>query len=401
MTVAGGRGAALMLAAHPPGSGSGSSIRGQVSLSALRHIFERVDAVSLAFPSEQRFADPGVRLIARPAEPSVATRLLALTRGGALYIPERAARLVASVRGDVDAGALLREYDLVWCYSSLMAHAAFAVNAGARVLDIDNVAWADSLLSARTSGAGVGRWQRLYRRLSVPVLAREERRRCGLFDRVLVTSQAERERLGDIRAPVGILPNSVPEPEAPIAIESTGRQLLFVGALDYEPNVDAVRWLLEEVLPLLRTAAPDAAVTVAGRNPGETVRALCRAPQVGLAADVDSLEPLYRDARVVIAPLRLGGGSGRIKVLEAMAHGAAIVATSTALDGLGVEPGREALVADDAAGFANACATLLRDVDAARRLGGNARAKWRADHAPAAAQRIVREVVDSVLPERR
>jgi glycosyltransferase involved in cell wall biosynthesis len=395
MTAPGGRGAALMLAAHPPGSGTGSSIRGRVSLYALRGIFERVDVVSLAFPSEERFAEPDVRLIARPDQPSILTRLFALVYGGALYTPERAARLVAHVTDDIRTGALLPEYDLVWCYSSLMARAGCAAAARARVLDIDNVAWADALQSAQSSGASFG--QRVYRRLSVPVLAREERRRCGWHDHVLVTSEVERQRLGDVRAPVGILPNTVPGPGMPIAIESTGRHLLFVGTLDYEPNIDAVMWLADDVLPRLALMVPDITVTVAGRNPGGTVRAACQRAQIRLAADVDSLEPLYHAARAVIAPLRLGGGVGRIKVLEAMAYGAAIVGTPSAFSGLGVESGRDVLLADSAAGLADACATLMRDVDAARLLGSNARAKWQTDHTPEAAERIIREVVSRVM----
>jgi glycosyltransferase involved in cell wall biosynthesis len=393
-----GRGAALMLAAHPPGSGSGSAIRGQVTLRALRRLFGRVDIVSFAFASEVRFADPEVRLIERGPEPSVARRLIALARGGALYIPERSTRLVDRVRADARAGALLERYDLVWCYSSLTARAGRAVEAGARVLDIDNVAWSDAMRSVRSGSSSLAYGQRLYRRLSVPALAREERRRCGWFDHVLVTSELERQHLGEVSPPVGILPNTAPEPGTRIAIESTARHMLFVGALDYEPNVDAVRWLAQEVLPRLAASVPDVAVTVAGRNPSEAVQAICRRPGLRLAANVDSLEPLYQTARVVVAPLRLGGGGGRIKMLEAMAHGAAIVGTSTALDGMDLQTGRDVMLADDPAGFAAACATLLKDPVAARMLGENARERWQARHTPQAAERAIREVLDRVLP---
>lgn len=387
-----------MLAAHPPGSGTGSAIRGRVSLLALRNMFQRVDVVSLALPSEESFAEDGVRLIRRPDPPSVATRVFALAYGGALYTPERATGLVARVENDIRSGALLPEYDLVWSYSSLMARAGCVASARARVLDIDNVAWADAMQGAQSGSASLG--QRTYRRLSVPALAREERRRCDLYDCVLVTSAVERERLGKIRPPVGVLPNTVPDPGDQIRVKSTARCLLFVGALDYEPNVDAVVWLADEIVPRLRSLVSDATVTVAGRNPGAIVRKACERAQIRLAADVVSLTPLYRDARVVIAPLRLGGGVGRIKVLEGMAYGAAIVGTARALGGLDLESGREVLVADTAIGLADACAGLLNDVDAASRLGANARAMWQAKHTPEAAEQIIREVVDRALAAR-
>ena len=95
----------------------------------------------------------------------------------------------------------------------------------------------------------------------------------------------------------------------------------------------------------------------------------------GLVADAPSLDPLYSTARIALAPLRLGGGT-RFKVIEAMARGAAVVATETASEALDVDPGRDLLVATDQAQFVESCVSLLRDPGRAAELGARARETW-------------------------
>ncbi|HEY1537969.1 MAG TPA: glycosyltransferase [Solirubrobacteraceae bacterium] len=380
-----------MISAHPPGGGTGSAVRGAGSLAALRTIFRRVDVVALAFDGEAAFADPAARLIARPGRPPAARRLAMLVHGGAYYADEQGARVAERLRALTRDGELLERYDLVWCHALLLARAAHDVPAGARVLDIDNVPSAD----LRTL-AGGGAAQRAYRRALGAAFAHEEGSRAGLFDVVTVTTPAERWRLGAVRPPVVVLPNTVPEvPAAPVA--ATAPLVLFVGSLRYGPNVDAVRWLAEAIVPRLRELVPAAQVRVVGRGPGEDVRGWCAAAGIELVADAPSLQPHHHEARAVIAPLRSGGGT-RIKILEALAYGVPVVATPEALAGLRLGCADGVAVAPDAAGLAGALARLLGAAAEAARMGAAGRAAWARDHGPAGTHAIVARIVADLIP---
>src|SRR3954452_15956358 len=186
--------ACLMLTAHPPGQGTGSSRRGAVALDALRSRFDRVDIVSFAAEGERELADPAVEFLDRPAPPSPAAQLASLAGGGSFWHAERAGDVTDRVREQIEAGRLLGRYELVWAYSPLMARAALAVPARARLLDIDNVAGNEALQAARRRPAFSPRGA--LRRVDARAIAREERRRCDRFDQVMVTSRQEAEDLG-------------------------------------------------------------------------------------------------------------------------------------------------------------------------------------------------------------
>lgn len=390
-TIGAIRSSALMISAHPPGGGTGSAVRGSASLAALRTEFERVDVVALAFPGEQAFADPAARLVERPPRPGAARRLAMLAQGGGYYADERGARVAQRLRRLVAEGELLARYDLVWCHALLLARAAHVVGAAARVLDIDNVPSAD----LRTLGAGSAP-RRAYGHVLGAAFRREEHRRAARYDVVTVTTQLERERLGAVRPPVLVLPNTVPE-VAPAPVGDSAPLVLFVGSMAYGPNVDAVRWMAQEIVPRLRALTPDAAVRVVGRGPGEDVRAWCTQAGIELVADAPSLEPHHHAARVVLAPLRSGGGT-RIKILESLAYGVPVVATPLAIDGLGLTPGGDVAVAEDADGLAGQVAALLRDRSQAVRMGAAGRELWARRHGPAGTRRIVGQIVADLIP---
>jgi glycosyltransferase involved in cell wall biosynthesis len=382
---------ALVVATHPPGRGSGSGLRSLRTLEALRERFDRVDVVALASPGEDALADPAAILLPRPPHPQLPARLAALRYGGAYYAAERAAgpgleRLTAE-------GVIERRVDLIWVAQSLLARAVLdSVVGHRRVIDIDNVAGADRRRSAADRTASPVR--RAFRLLSASVIAAEERRRCNRFDLVVLTSDLERRRLGPVDPPVAVVPNTVDE-EPVVDAAAAPRRLLFVGSLDYDPNVDAVRTLVRAIMPRVRAVVPDAELDVAGRNPTAEVIALCAVPGVRLHADAPSLDPVYAQARLVVAPLRLGGGT-RMKIVEALARGAPVVATPTAAEGLHANPGRDIVLADDADAFAHACIRLLEDPAAAAAIGAAGRAIWERDHRPEAARAAIRTLLDEL-----
>ena len=147
--------------------------------------------------------------------------------------------------------------------------------------------------------------------------------------------------------------------------------LNFVGALDYEPNTEAVEWLVRDVVPVLRAERHDAVVRIVGRG-ADRVAWVAGVPGVELVGEVDDVTVELARADVSVVPIRVGAGT-RLKVVEALAHRLPIVTTTVGCEGIDVRNGTTALVADDAVAFAEACIRLLRDPDRAARLGAAAR----------------------------
>ena len=123
--------------------------------------------------------------------------------------------------------------------------------------------------------------------------------------------------------------------------------LLFMGKMDYRPNVSGVVWFCRQVMPLLRERFPDASFTILGRDPSAEVRALDDLPGVTVTGFVESLEPYMQQAATFVAPLFQGGGT-RFKILEALAAGIPVVSTGQGIAGLPLEHERHCLLAETA-----------------------------------------------------
>jgi glycosyltransferase involved in cell wall biosynthesis len=125
------------------------------------------------------------------------------------------------------------------------------------------------------------------------------------------------------------------------------KQILFLGALDYRPNVDALKLLLERIFPAVRTREPEARLCIVGRNPALALRQRAAAtPNVELHANVPDVRPFLARAGVMAVPLRIGGGS-RLKILEALAAGLPVVSTRVGAEGLELGDGQELDLVDD------------------------------------------------------
>jgi glycosyltransferase involved in cell wall biosynthesis len=147
--------------------------------------------------------------------------------------------------------------------------------------------------------------------------------------------------------------------------------VLFLGSFIHPPNVDAAVRLARSVMPAVRQKVPAAALEIVGDAPPKAVRELA-GDGVIVTGRVPDVRPYLDGAAVVAAPLRLGGGV-RVKVLDSLAAGKALVATPRALAGLPIEPGTHALVADTDAELTDALVELLRDPERRRRIGEAAR----------------------------
>ena len=141
--------------------------------------------------------------------------------------------------------------------------------------------------------------------------------------------------------------------------------VLFVGAMDWEPNVDAVEYFSREMWPSIQAKVPTARFRIVGRNPVRRVRSLASS-SVEVTGSVPSVVDYLRESAVVVVPLRVGGGT-RLKIYEAMAAGKAVVSTTVGAEGLDVNHGEDILLADDPSAFAASVAMLLQDAELRRR----------------------------------
>lgn len=148
---------------------------------------------------------------------------------------------------------------------------------------------------------------------------------------------------------------------------SHNHTLLFTGNMDYAPNVDAVQYFVQDVLPLIRAKHPQVEFIIAGQRPVKKVQDLA-CDYINVTGFVKDLAEVYNNASVVVAPLRFGAGTQN-KVLEAMAMGVPVVCSNIGFKGLGIESGDGAIMRTDAIGFAEAVNNLLSNTDERIKVG--------------------------------
>ena len=190
------------------------------------------------------------------------------------------------------------------------------------------------------------------------------------FARVIAVSDADRAAMAAMTDParISVVPTGVDTRAFRPAVrnESPFPEVLFLGSMDWEPNIDAVRYFCDAVWPRVRTAVPGARFRVVGRHPPPSIQRLA-AEDIEIAGRVPSVhEHLYR-AAVFVVPLRVGGGT-RLKIYEAMGAAKAVVSTTIGAEGLDVRHGENIVIADDAASFAAGVVRLLQDPDERRAL---------------------------------
>lgn len=152
-------------------------------------------------------------------------------------------------------------------------------------------------------------------------------------------------------------------------------RLLFVGALDFLPNQDAVDFLVDEVLPRIWQRCPEFRARIVGRDPSEQLcHKLSQDPRLELHANAADLHPLAQDCTLAVVPLRIGSGT-RLKILEAAAWGLPVISTALGAQGLDFEPGVHLLQADSADQLAQATLELWQQPERRQQLAGAARRK--------------------------
>lgn len=257
-------------------------------------------------------------------------------------------------------------FDVVQIEHCFMAQYAYPRGA-AVVLDEHNI---EHEVRSRTASVAPAGARKLYDHLDHLKLRAEEERAWRSVDACAVTSSRDEATVQRAcpRARTAVVPNGV---DTRFFAPREGRRergtILFFGTMSYYPNIDALLFFLREVMPLLRRSYPSARLRIVGAMPPPAIRRW-EGPDVTVTGFVEDVRPYLERASVVVAPLRIGGGT-RLKILEAMAMATPVVSTTLGAEGLGVTDGRELLITDGAEAFAAQVGRVLHDDDLAARLG--------------------------------
>lgn len=266
----------------------------------------------------------------------------------------------------------------IFCFSGQVAPYALQHLTGDRktVMDFVDI---DSEKFREYASEATGWRRRIYARESRLLLA-FEKYVARQFGSSLFVSEAEaaafRKLAGSWAHTVKVIGNGVDhahfDPETVPAKLGPGPVVLFAGAMDYKPNIDAAVWFAATSWPLVRARYPSAAFVIAGSNPTAEVKKLGGKGGIIVTGRVPEMPPYLSAADVVVAPLRLARGIQN-KVLEAMAMAKPVVATSAAFEGLHATPGTHLLIADDPTAIARDILALLSDRDRRMAMGHAAR----------------------------
>ncbi len=286
---------------------------------------------------------------------------------------EYAINRMRAMQAALDGMLAEEQLDVVQVEFSQMAVYRFARKDGRPRLCLDEHNIEYDVLR-RTAGADVGFVRRAYNAIDWRKLRAEERSAWRRFDGCVVTSARDEELLGRDAPKVrtAVVPNGVDiDSFVPSEAPPEADTVLFFGAINYYPNTDGLLFFLREAWPALKARRPGVRLRIVGPKPPPSI-ASWPDPSVEVVGYVDDVRTEIARAAAIVAPLRIGGGT-RLKVLEAMALGKAIVSTTLGAEGIDAAHEREVLIADDGEGLALQLARVLGDDALARRLGSAAR----------------------------
>ena len=291
---------------------------------------------------------------------------------------ERLRVTVPAMQRALDRVLRARRFDIVNLEFTFLGHYDLRrAPAGERppllVVDSHNI---DYDLARQYARAGGSLTRRLYAAANWRKLRREELGTYRDANGVYLCSGADERRLLDEvpGACTTVIPNAAdvtfyqPRPGDP---SPDGRTVVFFGLLSYVPNVDGVIHLVRDIWPRVAAAHPQARCKIIGGAPPPALQALA-GPRIELTGFVPDLRPHLAAAAAVVVPLRLGGGT-RLKIVETMAMGKAIVSTTVGAEGIEAVPGRDLLIADQPEAFASSVNRLLAEPGLAESIGRSAR----------------------------
>ncbi len=368
--------------ASPPRFGAQARVHGLMTQLARFHDLTAVMLVDQDFDVEEcrqamRAYCREVVLVPNAYGRELSKRLLQLRSLASTRSFERLRVTVPALQPALDRVLRARRFDIVNLESTFLGdcnlrQAPPGDILPALVVDSHNI---DYDLARQYARAG-GLVRRFYAGVNWRKLRQEELATYREADGVYLCSAADQRRLLDQVPGVRtlVIPNAADvEYYQPRATDPPpdARTIVFFGHLSYFPNVDGVTYFVQEIWPRVAEVHPKARLKIIGVQPSQSLKALVR-PGIELTGFVPDLRPHLAEAAVVVVPLRLGGGT-RLKIVEAMAMGKAIVSTKLGVEGIDAVPGRHLLVEDGPAAFADAVSQLLAQPRLAARLGQSAR----------------------------
>ncbi len=262
--------------------------------------------------------------------------------------------------------------DLALIYSSSMGQYVDELENVPRILDMVDV---DSAKFATYSDLGSGFSSRIYG-LEARRLARYEEEQVRTLDRVILCTEPEAEllstRVPDANKVVAIGNGTNPPDEALIPTSRPPKKIVFVGAMDYQPNVDAVIFAAKEIMPLIRKVKPEVSFVIVGRDPSAEVRKLGNLPGIEVTGAVDDIGVYLKEASLSLVPLRIAQGIQN-KVLEAMAWALPVVTNKRIAISLESDVGDVLCSAETAEEYVEQVLRLLDSEELRSRIGQAAR----------------------------
>jgi sugar transferase (PEP-CTERM/EpsH1 system associated) len=260
--------------------------------------------------------------------------------------------------------------------------------------DVDSGKWFDYSRS-KSFPLSFGYW------IEAKKLRRFEEKLAGEFDLCTATTQSELEEVQKLNpnVPSAVIPNGVdlsyfcPRPGDP----GKSAALVFLGRMDYFPNIDGTLYFARSIFPLIRQSIPDVEFRIVGSNPSRAIRSLARIPGISVTGHVPDVRPYLMDAAVAVAPLRIARGTQN-KILQFLAMGVPVVATPEAAKGVGAQPGQHFLVAEGPEAFARQVVRLLEDTRLRETLGSAGRQPLETAHSWPISMQILDRLLENGRP---
>jgi glycosyltransferase involved in cell wall biosynthesis len=369
--------------AGPPRCGAQARISGLMSKLAQRHDLSAVMLVDDEFDidecrrSMQAYCRDLVLIRNPNGREGLTKRLVQLRSLASGKSFERLRVIFPDMRRAIDRTLHAKRFDIVNLEFTFLGHydlrqAPPGERKPCLVVDSHNIDY--DLVRQYSDVGGIAR--RLYTEVNWRKLRREELGTYRAADGVYLCSAADQQKLRE-EAPglrTTVIPNAAdvdfykPRPDDP---RPDGQTVVFFGLMSYMPNIDGVTYLLREIWPRIAEANPTAKCKIIGGSPPPSLLAMA-GPRIEFTGFVSDLRPHLAQAAAIVVPLRIGGGT-RLKIVEAMAMGKAIVSTAIGAEGIEAVPERDILIADEPEAFAAAVGRLLSEPDLASRIGNSAR----------------------------
>jgi sugar transferase (PEP-CTERM/EpsH1 system associated) len=365
----------------------------------IRHLGQKHEIVVASLAHTQQELDDGEGLKQYCAEiyaevVPVKLRWLEAIRALPTTTPSSVAYFHSSrLRQSVEEAAGKNPFDAVLVHCAFAAQYAIGILAKFRLLDfgdLDSGKWFDYEKSRSfpfSVGYGLETWK----------LRRYEKQIAEMFDYCTLTTPGELEEFNklEVSRPHSVVPNGVDtsyfHPNGRHNSNASG--IVFVGRMDYFPNIDAALYFTKRIFPIVRKTIPDVEFRIVGSNPVLQVRRLQKLPGVTVTGHVSDVRPYLKDAAVSIAPLRIARGTQN-KILESMASGIPTVATPQAAKGVQCIPGEHLLVAEGPGAFAEQVVKAIQNATLRQKLSEAGRRQVEHAHAWPFSMQIVGDILE-------